>query len=120
MHNSVLVHVIESIADADRDLYRTLNRQCLFFIQNRAQQSSVDPFNDHVHTAACFAVEGLHHARMIQQLTDLFLTLEAFQQNRVGLHLRMRNFEGDLPAVLLVRGPVQRRHAAVGNHASMR
>ena len=77
MHHAVLVHVVQGIADSQRDFHSVLNRQLLFFVQDRAQQPAFDPLHHHVELAALFAVECLHHARVIEQLPDLLLPLEA-------------------------------------------
>ena len=86
-----------------------------FFVQNRAQQPPVNPLDDHVTPAALFAVVGLHHAGMVELLADLLLAPEALQQNRVGLHLRMRNLHRHLPSVAQIRRAVERGHAAARN-----
>ena len=61
------------------------------------------------------AVKSLHHAGVVELLANLLLALEALQQNRVGLHLRMGHLQRDQLAAVQVRRPVERRHAAVGN-----
>ena len=116
VHHAVLVHVVEGVADAQRNAGpRARWAACAALVQNRPQQPPLDPLDDHVEAAALFAVVGLHHAGVVQFLADLLLALEALDQDRVGLHLRQRNLDGHLPAVVQVGGPVEHRHAAVGN-----
>ena len=67
-------------------------------IQNGSQQPALHPLDHHVEAAALFAVEGLHHAGVVELLANLLLAAEALHQHRVGLHLRVGNLDGHLAA----------------------
>ena len=98
MDDAALVHVVERIADAEGDFDRAISGQFFLFVQNGAQESAIDPLDDHVEAAAVFAVEGLDHAGMVELLPNLLFALEALEEHRVGFHLRKRDLDGHLPA----------------------
>jgi len=85
----------------------SLDGQALLFVENVAQQAAVDPLDDHVAAAALFAVVGFHHAGVVDLLADLLLAAEAFKQNRIGFHLRMRHLDGHGAAAAQVLGAVR-------------
>ena len=89
----------------------------LLLVEDLAQQASVHPLHDHVDLAAIVIGEDLHHAGMIQGLADLFLALKAIKQDRIALHLGMRNLDGDLPAVAQIGAAKDGGHAAAGDKA---
>ena len=107
MHDPPLVHVVQRAAHPQRNLDRTLDRELLLFVQQGAQQSPVHPLHNHVHPAALFAIKGLHHTGVIQQLADLLFAFETLKQHRVCFHLRVRNLDGDLAIMSKVSCPVE-------------
>ena len=52
---------------------------------------------------------------MIELGADLLLALEALEENRIALHLGMRNLDGDLAAGAKVGGAEDGGHAAAGH-----
>jgi hypothetical protein len=52
---------------------------------------------------------------MIQPFADIDLASEAIEKDRVGLHIRMGNLDGDLAAVAHVSGAKDRGHSTARN-----
>ena len=59
--------------------------------------------------------EDFHYAGVVQLLADLLFTVEAFEENRVGFHLGVRNFDCHSRPGAFVRGAEDRGHAATFN-----
>ncbi len=115
VHNAALVHVVESLADTQRDFDRALDGQLLLLVQNGPQQPALSPLHDHVSAAALLVVVGPHNAGVIEKLANLLFALEALEEHRVGFHLRQRHLDRHVMAVVVVERLVQHRHAAGGN-----
>jgi hypothetical protein len=54
---------------------------------------------------------------VIELLADFFFALEPIEQNRVGIHFRMRNFDRDGAAIANIRAAKNGGHAASGDQA---
>src|ERR1700687_5631095 len=96
-------------------MHRPLRRQLGLFIENLPAQAPIHPLHDHVDAAAMFVGKNFHHTGMIQNLADFFLTMEAVKQGGIALDLRMRYFDGYLPAVPGIRTPIDGGHSAAGD-----
>jgi hypothetical protein len=54
---------------------------------------------------------------MIELFADVLFAVEAIEQNRVGFHFRVREFDCNRAAVTFVGAAVNRGHAAAGDQA---
>ena len=121
MHHTVLVHIVQCVADAQSDVDGPVDRQPavlipFLLVQDRPQQPSLHPLDHHVKPAAILSVVGFYHAGVVQLLADLLLPLEALHQDRVHLQLRMGNLDSHLLSARQIGGLEERRHPAARNH----
>src|SRR6266481_5924070 len=106
--------VLQSIQNAQCDANSSIHWEPLLFTKNLAQQPAVKPFHDHIDLATVIICHHLHYARMVQLLADLLFAMKPVKQNRVALHFRMRDLDGDLPPCSQICAAENRRHATAG------
>ena len=117
VHYPVAVNVLQRIADPERDPQRAFGGEFSLLVEDLTQQPAVNPLHDHVDPAAAILGHHLHNAGVIQLRADLLLPMEAVEENRVALHLRMRNLDGNRATGAQICTAKDRGHAAAGGDA---
>ena len=82
------------------------------FGEDLAQQSAIAPLHHHVNARALFAAEHAHHHGVIELLANFRFALEAIEENRIGFHVGVWNFQGDDTIVPRIHGAKNRSHTA--------
>ena len=106
MNDAVRVDVVKRFGNADRYMHRALGRQLLLFDQNLAKQAAFHPLHHHIDAAVAVGWKYLHHVRMVQRRADILLALEAVEQYRIALHLRMGDFDRNRCTCIDVDAPI--------------
>src|SRR5205823_8442955 len=70
-----------------------------------------------VDLAASVFGDHLHHAGLVHSLADFLLTMKALEEDRVALHLGMRDLDGNRAAGAQVRASKDRGHTAARRNA---
>src|SRR5947207_902906 len=109
--------VFERVQYPERNPHRALGGELPLLVQNLPEQPPLHPLHDHVDLAASVLGDHLHHAGVVHGLADFLLTMKALEEDRVALHLRMRDLDGNRTARAHVRGAKDRGHAAARRHA---
>ena len=115
MYHTVAVDVIQGVADGDGDGARPLHRKSAVLGDQFSQQAALHPLHHHVDLAGLASVQHLHHPGMIQPFADFDLALETVEKDRVRLHIRMGDLDGDRAAVAHVGGAIDGGHSTPRN-----
>src|SRR2546428_1570321 len=115
MHDSVLVHVLQRLADLLRDGERASGGQRMLLLHELAQALALHQLHRHVHPALVAGLEELDDVGVIEPLPDLLFALEALEENHVALELEVRDLERDGSAAGGVLRLEDRGHPAPGD-----
>ena len=112
MRDPVIVNVVQRLADAERDPHRALGGQFPLLAQDLAQQAPLDPLHHQVDPAAAVLCNDLHHAGMVEFLSNVLFAMEALEENGVALHFGVGDLDGDRAAGQEVSAAEDGGHAA--------
>ena len=117
VHDPLAVNVIQRLANLECDPHRALGGKLSLLVEDLTQQPPLHPLHDHVDPAAAILTYHLHYAGVIQLLANFLLAIKAVEENRVALHLGMRNLDGDRATGAQIRAAKDRGHAAACSDA---
>src|SRR5437870_5392081 len=115
VHDSLLVHVLQRLAELLRDGESARGGQRMLLLHELAQALALHQLHRHVHPALVAGLEELDDVGVIEPLPDLLLALEALEEDHVALELEVRDLERDRLAADGILRLEDRRHPAPGD-----
>jgi len=84
-------------------------------VHDLAQEPAGTPLHDHVDAGALFVAKYPHYVGVLEPFADASFTIEPVREDWIGLHVRMRDLEGDGAVIAHIGGAVDGSHTAAGN-----
>jgi hypothetical protein len=94
VHNSVIVDVLQRLADGDGDSYRSLLRD-LATGHDFPKASTFQPFQHKIRLASMPLRHDFNDPGVIQTFSNFLLALKSLGEGGIGFQFRMRQFDGD-------------------------